>query len=375
MQGQAFGTGPKRWIPSNQALRNSQGQPLANSLGAGSNRFMGSLTSRKFTVPELPRDYRQHGIYLHVRLAGSQPEEPAAAKPFLLEPEPDCGRGQKARTSFRRAADCSGNLPDDHSGGFESAISRFWTAAPAGISPWTRSSFPTPGSLPFTWTPPPGTAAKDRLGEPSSLQSLARTYRELFPGGPERRGFADSGPPLAAGLPQSDRPPGRSGRSPVAGRAEIGGADAGATPGSGRPGATLPIRHVQPGQGSAERAGSPERGSQEPGPGGSPPLPADPGREGSAPILEGSGRLQLADRLVNPRNPLTARVMVNRIWKHHFGEGLVRLGGQLRQDGRPAQPSRAAGFSGPSLHEGGVVGQGHPAPDSAEQHLPDVRPE
>ncbi len=38
---------------------------------------------------------------------------------------------------------------------------------------------------------------------------------------------------------------------------------------------------------------------------------------------QGSGRLQLADDLASPTNPLTARVMVNRIWAQHFGRGIV----------------------------------------------------
>lgn len=39
---------------------------------------------------------------------------------------------------------------------------------------------------------------------------------------------------------------------------------------------------------------------------------------------EGSGRKQLAEAVIDPKNPLTARVIVNRVWLHHFGKALVR---------------------------------------------------
>lgn len=38
----------------------------------------------------------------------------------------------------------------------------------------------------------------------------------------------------------------------------------------------------------------------------------------------GSGRLELANAIASPTNPLTARVAVNRVWLHLFGQGLVR---------------------------------------------------
>ena len=37
----------------------------------------------------------------------------------------------------------------------------------------------------------------------------------------------------------------------------------------------------------------------------------------------GSGRLHLANWIADPKNPLTARVMVNRVWQYHFGQGIV----------------------------------------------------
>ncbi|MEO6435762.1 MAG: DUF1549 and DUF1553 domain-containing protein, partial [Tepidisphaeraceae bacterium] len=53
------------------------------------------------------------------------------------------------------------------------------------------------------------------------------------------------------------------------------------------------------------------------------------------PITEGSGRLQLAKWIASAENPLTARVMVNRIWQHHFGEGIVRTPNNYGKMGIP----------------------------------------
>ena len=53
----------------------------------------------------------------------------------------------------------------------------------------------------------------------------------------------------------------------------------------------------------------------------------------------GSGRLELARAIASPDNPLTARVLVNRVWGHLFGEGIVRTPSDfgIRGD-RPSHP-------------------------------------
>ena len=101
----------------------------------------------------------------------------------------------------------------------------------------------------------------------------------------------------------------------------------------------------------------------------------NPGRRGNAvprrflkvlsaperpPFQKGSGRLELAQAIVSPTNPLTARVLVNRVWSWHFGKGLVNTPSDfgLRSDApthpelldRLASDFIASGWSLKSLH-------------------------
>ena len=50
---------------------------------------------------------------------------------------------------------------------------------------------------------------------------------------------------------------------------------------------------------------------------------------------QGSGRLEMAEAIIDPANPLTARVWVNRVWGHLFGEGLVRSPSDFGMRGTP----------------------------------------
>ena len=67
---------------------------------------------------------------------------------------------------------------------------------------------------------------------------------------------------------------------------------------------------------------------------GKPFTPASPSHR-----ISSGRRLELAKWMTSPENPLTARVMVNRIWMHHFGEGIVYTASNFGSMGtRPSHP-------------------------------------
>lgn len=61
------------------------------------------------------------------------------------------------------------------------------------------------------------------------------------------------------------------------------------------------------------------------------PTPSGQPRE----FTKGSGRLELAQAILEDARPLTARVIVNRVWRHHFGRGLVATPSEFGTLGDP----------------------------------------
>ncbi len=74
----------------------------------------------------------------------------------------------------------------------------------------------------------------------------------------------------------------------------------------------------------------------------------------------GSGRLQLAQRMTAASNPLLARVLVNRLWQRHFGEGIVRTPDDFGVMGeRPTHPELLDYLASEFVKQGGSLKKMH----------------
>jgi Protein of unknown function (DUF1553)/Protein of unknown function (DUF1549)/Planctomycete cytochrome C len=73
-------------------------------------------------------------------------------------------------------------------------------------------------------------------------------------------------------------------------------------------------------------------------------------------FTDGSGRKELANAIADPKNPLTARVFVNRIWQQHFGRGIVGTPSNFGSLGeRPTHPELLDWLAATFVENGGSV--------------------
>jgi cytochrome c553 len=74
----------------------------------------------------------------------------------------------------------------------------------------------------------------------------------------------------------------------------------------------------------------------------------------------GSGRLELAQSIINPANPLTPRVLVNRVWLHHFGQGIVLTPDDFgNQSDPPTHPELLDYLAARFMHDGWSIKKLH----------------
>jgi len=116
------------------------------------------------------------------------------------------------------------------------------------------------------------------------------------------------------------------------------------------------------------------------------PFPSPPGGEGAGVrgYGKGSGRLELANAIASKDNPLTARVIVNRVWQHFFGKGLVRTPSNFGALGEPpthpelldhlATRLIASGWSLKSLHRDILLSATYQLSSNAEPAMQAVDP-
>lgn len=80
----------------------------------------------------------------------------------------------------------------------------------------------------------------------------------------------------------------------------------------------------------------------------------------SSATTESQRRLKLSDWIASPSNPLTWRVIVNRVWHHHFGRGLVGTPNDFGVNGeRPSHPELLDALATEFLAQGGSLKKLH----------------
>jgi hypothetical protein len=263
--GEAFRGGPRREAAPNQPLAGYAGETMASSFGAGTDRLVGSLTSRKFVMPKL---------WMHFRVAGTRTpknlKEQAALRITVAADDhkslhvfPDGTPGFKwvslrmtkeiGRVSYIEIVD---RARDGHI-----AVDRIL---------FSDSKEPPPDEPPAADTPQSLEALT--AGMPENWRNSVADYQA------RREKIETAFPESSWAMVAADEDP-RDVKVHLRGNHKS-------------LGAVAPRRPLQV-------------------------------LTKSVPECQGSGRLGFADWMTGDAAPLVARVMVNRIWQHHFGRGIV----------------------------------------------------
>ncbi len=311
--GSAFGAGPVDTVPAGQRLAGHSGRALAASFGPGVEALTGALTTEKFRMP---------AKYVHVRLAGPRYErglkEDTPTRFTVIADEHKSGHAMpngSGRLEWHtiamtkeRGRICSLELVDrDRSGSiavdqivFSSDRQPPPIAGPVdprvlallggesirslGDLALAYQSFAEELSAAASPLPTDRALLSGILGHGSLEQAaefLESSERELFSDLVARRGQTDEGLPTSTfAMSSKDW---RPADSPIHVRGN-----------HKNPGTIAPRQFLQVVAGASQN-----------------------------PFRDGSGRLELANWVASEKNPLTARVMANRIWHHHFGRGIV----------------------------------------------------
>ena len=311
--GMAFGESPVRFAPPGQELGGHAGQAVAASFGSGAAALVGTLTTEKFRMP---------ARHVHVRLAGPEYSralrEDAPVRFTVIADEHKSGhampdgsgrlRWHSIAMTKERGRICSIEIIDrDRTGSI-------------AVDQIVFSSDPEPP--PIAGPVHPRVLALLDTETILSLDDLARAYQELAVNlsGVSPRSSGDEA--LLSG---------------ILGHTKLERAAEHLAAGEGQELSELIARRRQmdatvpasvfamssqdwkPGDSAIHLRGNHKNL------GGMAPrqfLQVIAGT-GQQPFRIGSGRLELANWVASDANPLTARVMVNRVWQHHFGRGIV----------------------------------------------------
>ncbi|HUG82302.1 MAG TPA: PSD1 and planctomycete cytochrome C domain-containing protein [Bryobacterales bacterium] len=325
--GAAFGESPSRYHAPNLALAGYQGNGIANSFAGGSDEWTGTLTSKSFAM-EKP--------YLHVRLAGSERRTNRVVYGDLFFALVTSGR-------FRSlTADGSGALQwrttdVKRTPGQVSYIEIVDRARDAHIVVDKIVFSDSKEPPPIASAPNPRIVELLAAGNVQSLEELAARYQDLLtrvlaaPSGDETDkwllaalspdGTLEDAALLVGETKRSDFERLQSQRAQLG--AGIPDSVFGMLTADDLPrNARVHIRgsHTDLGEEVPRRFLAVLSGDEQP-------------------FTKGSGRFELAERTAGRDNPLTARVMVNRVWQHYFGKGIVATVDNFGNTGRrPTHP-------------------------------------